>query len=401
MKINGTHRIKTLKNGKRVETGSYIIQFQTRFSHCKRLQLTTSVYPVTRNAATIIAEMKLMLKEMNRSAHSVERFMQMRDKKLKLFDVYEAWKQGTVHLLSGNESKMLLPELEQYRTSGVHTERVAKINKAWLATFHKKEFMSDSSRIADLPSIVQKALTYYSANKKHTMFNLARMFFLGFVRKHCGHSKQSVLYQAIQRLEPLKITRLKEHHPFESPRDVDALIEKINDKPRTSADKKQMYKDAIQMLAFHPFRPTEFFELKWERDTLTGHLRIKGTKTANAIRVVPMLLFPTHYKVSKLGTYRLTDKALNEVIEPTNILSRSRDFRRSWAIWAEKANIPRSRIIAYMGHAGKSITDLYQKRAITRAELDEDCKNLQTFIANERAISTQSKIASHYAPRTL
>ena len=399
MKIKGAHRITKLKNGKQVETGSYIIQFQTRFSHCKRLQLTTSVYPVTRNAATIIAEMKLMLKDMNRTA-DVERFIQMKNGTLKLCDVYESWKKGTVHLLAGNEGKLLLPEIEKYRVSGVHTASTSKVVKTWIVTFQKKQFMNESSKIADLPQIVQKAQTHYMLNKKHEMFNLSRSYFLGFVRKHCGHSTQSALYLSIQRVETLKITTRRLHHPFESPRDVDALIQKINDRPLTSARKKQLYSDAIQMLAFHPFRPTEFFELKWERDTLTSHLRIKGTKTAQSVRVVPMLLYPTLYKASKLGTYRLTDKALNEAIEPTGVLSRSRDFRRSWSIWAEKAHIPRSRILAYMGHKGRQMTDLYQQREITRAELDEDCKKLEAFIANERA-TTPPKILSRYAPRTL
>ena len=398
MTMKGVHRIRKLRNGKKVETGSYIIQFTTRFSHCKRLQLTTMIYPDTRNAATIIAEMKLMLKEMNRTA-DVERFIQLRDGKLKLCDVYEAWKSGKSHLLQGNEYKLLIPELEAYRTSGIHAASTASVAKAWFATFQKKQFMSDTSKIADLPQIVQKAQHHYTIRKKHEMFNLSRAYFLGFVKKHCGHSAQSTLYQSIQRVDILKITTRKLHRPFESPRDVDALIETVTSNNRITDAKKQMYSDAIQMLAFHPFRPTEFFQLNWERDTVTGHLRIKGTKTAQSVRVVPMLLFPTQYRASKLGAYRLTDKALNDVIVPTGILSRSRDFRRSWAIWAEKANIPRSHIIAYMGHKGRQMTDLYQTREITRAELDEDCKKLQTFIDNERA-TTPPKLLSHYAPAT-
>ena len=396
--MKGVHRIKKIKNGKKVETGSFIIQFTTRFPNCKRLQLTTSIYPFTRNAAGIISEMKMMLKEMNRVS-DVERFIKMKDGTLKLCDVYEAWKSGKSHLLQGNEYKLLIPELETYRTSGIHAAYTAEIAKAWLATFQKKQFMNENSKIADLPQIVQKAQTHYVLTKKHAMFNLSRIYFLGFVRKHCGHATQSALYQSIQRVETLKITARKPHRPFESPRDVDALIETIRSNNRITDEKKQMYSDAIQMLAFHAFRPTEFFQLKWERDTLTGHLRIKGTKTAQSVRVVPMLLFPTQYRASKLGSYRLTDKALNEAIEPTGVLSRSRDFRRSWSIWAEKAQIPRSRILAYMGHKGRQMTHLYQQREITRAELDEDCKKLQTFIDNERA-TTPLKILSHYAPAT-
>ena len=394
--MKGTHRIRKLKNGKRVETGSYILQFTTRFSHCKRLQLTTMIYPDTRNAATIIAEMKLMLKEMNRTS-DVERFIQMRDRKLKLCDVYEAWKSGKVHLLAGNEGKLLLPEIEKYRVSGVHAEYSANTAKGWLATFQKKQFMNENSKIADLPQIVQKAQTHYALNKKHVMFNMSRKYFLGFVRKHCGHSTQSALYQSIQNIETLKVTTRRLHHPFASPRDVDALVAKIKSNSWITDEKKNMYSDTIQMLAFHPFRPSEFFQLNWERDKETGHLRIKGTKTEQSVRVVPALYYSTHYQKKTLGTYRLTDKALNNVLAPTGTLSRSRDFRRSWAIWAEKAGIVRSHIISYLGHKGRQMTDLYQERAITRMELDEDCKKFETFIANERA-AVQPKLLSHYAP---
>ena len=285
--------------------------------------------------------------------------MQRRDGQLTLCDVYEAWKSGKSHLLQGNEFKLLISELEAYRTSGTHAASTAGIAKRWRATFQKKQFMSESSTIADLPQIVQKAQTHYALTKKYEMFNIGRNYFLGFVRTHCKHSPQSAPYQSIQRVELLQIARRTPHRPLESPRDVDALIAKINSNTRITDVKKRM-------LAFHPFRPTEFFQLKWERDKQTGHLRIKGTNTAQSVRVIPMLLYPTQYKASKLGSYRLTDKALNNAIEPTGILSRSRDFRRSWAIWAEKAHIPRSHIIAYTGHKGRQMTDLYQARAIIR-----------------------------------
>lgn len=85
--------------------------------------------------------------------------------------------------------------------------------------------------------------------------------------------------------------------------------------------------------------------------------------------------------------------------EKTGSQGKSRDCRRTWSNRAEKAHISRSHVIVYMGHKGRQQTDLYQTRAITRAELDEDCKKLQTFIDNERA-ATQPKLLSHYALAT-
>lgn len=396
--MKGAHRVTKLVNGRRVKTGSYILQISTRFPSCKRLQLSTSVYPESKNASAIIAEMKAMLKEMNRKG-DLDRFIQLRDKKVKLIDLYNAWKLGKEHLLYGNEGKPLLDELESYRVSGVHSPTTEIGTGRWIATFKKRGFLKSSHFISDLPQIVQQTQHYYRTKRQHQMYNLARQYFLGFLKKHCGHSAQSPLYLAVQRIEPLKTLPTKAHHPFESPSDVFELIKTIESQRWVSPHKKQLYTDALKMMVFHPFRPTEFLELKWEHDALTGHMRIKGTKTPQSVRVVPLLFKPSFYHKSHLGTYRLTDRALNKVLTKVGSLSRTRDCRRTWSIWAEKAGIERSHLLYYMGHKGREQTDTYQHRDLTRAEIDLDHKKLETWIQAQSLITRIPK-KPHDAPST-
>jgi len=394
--MKGTHRITKVVRGRRVKVGSYIIQITTRFPSCKRLQLTTSVYPETKNAPTVIQEMKLMLKEMNRNG-DVERFLQLKNGKLKLIDVYHAYKAGREHLLYGNEGKNLLAELMAYTESGIHAEYTTKTTKGWLATFKKYGLISDNHVVADLPKVVQGAYNYYKPRKKHDMFNLSRVYFLGFLKNHCQHSSQSPLYQAIQRIERLKVTVRKQHNPLSTPHDLFALIQQVLDDKNVPQERREWYAEAILMMTLHPFRPTEFFQLKWERDTLTGHLRIKGTKTIQSNRVVPSLVYPQHYRESRLNGFRLAEPRLNKILRKLKSPVRSRDFRRTYSIWAEKAGIERSHLLSYMGHVGRSQTDLYQRRALTRDELDTDLVKFRTFIENELKKAPAVK-QSHFAP---
>lgn len=107
-----------------------------------------------------------MLREMNRKGDS-DRFIQLRDKKVKLIDLYNAWKLGKEHLLYGNEGKGLLEELEAYRTSGIHSRYTETTTQRWLATFKKKGLLKDSHVVAELPQVVKSVQTYYSTKKKH------------------------------------------------------------------------------------------------------------------------------------------------------------------------------------------------------------------------------------------
>ncbi len=85
-------------------------------------------------------------------------------------------------------------------------------------------------------------------------------------------------------------------------------------------------------------RPSEF----WGDWGIEGNLvRVNGTKTENAERVVPLL-----YPVIKPS---LTYRQFNRRLEKLSLPVRARTGRKCFARWMNEAGIPRTRRRAYLG----------------------------------------------------
>jgi len=214
------------------------------------------------------------------------------------------------------------------------------------------------------------------------------------------HSVDSPLYVAVKKIEQLRVTKRKDHNPFSTPRDLREVIQTIEGYQYLTDERKRLYIDCIMSMCFHPFRPSEFLELKWERDRSTGHLKILGTKTAQSNRIAPLLFYPAKYHSGQngIGDYRLSHISLNRQLQRLGLSVRTRDFRRTYSVWCEKAGIERSHLMRYLGHAGKTTTDIYQRRAITREELDADATKLRSWIDQE-VNKEQGVSKKNWAPR--
>jgi integrase len=398
--MKGVHRNARIVDGKRTEYGCYRIQVTTRFSECKRLQLTTSIFPDTKDKDKILLGMKKMLKELSRTGDK-DRLIGLQNRSLKLIDVYTAWLDGRERLLVGNEGNNLLEELERYMKSGLHAEATIIRSRATIEAWKKYSLLNDKNLVRELPAILQKAYIYYGKHKKPDMFNNARQYFLGFIKSHLMHSTDSPIYSSVKKIEKLRVVKRKDHHPFSTPHDFLDVIRTIQSYKYLKIERKNLYIDCITSMCFHPFRPSEFLELKWEKDKGTEHLMIRGTKTQQSQRVVPLMYFPKIYYSGKngIGAYRLSNVSLNRQLERLGLKVRTRDFRRTYSIWAEKAGIERSHLIRYLGHAGKTTTDIYQMRALTKNELTIDAEKLTNWIRAE-LVKGQQKGGKNWVPRT-
>ena len=390
--IPGVHRI-TRKNaaqngvpgsGKRQETGSYIIQFKSTFKEIGRLQLTTQIYPETKNATSILVEMKTMLKEMNRDK-ALSQLLKLKNKEVKIYDMYRLWKVGKEHLIHGNEAKNLLKELSKH-INGTHYSKVTKVSwNTWLKTYINKGFITNDDVVSDLPRIIAVMRTYYANEKKATMYNRSRTMFMSFLTKHCKHSNESPTYQALANCKRLNEGVRQLHHPLETPVDLDDICEKIQARIHLDQNTKNIYCEVVRMMCLHPFRPTEFLDLKFSRDERTGHLNIEGTKTIRANRIVPSIIYPKYYNRSNKKLHKVTNAALSYVLRSCNIDQTPRDFRRTCLIWYENAQISRSHVQYYAGHAAKTMTDLYQGgRALSLSELNADKEKFETWLKDSR-----------------
>jgi len=117
-------------------------------------------------------------------------------------------------------------------------------------------------------------------------------------------------------------------------------------------------------------RPNEMWG-EWEIDHYA--VRIHGTKTKGADRVVPLvsvLLF--HPQVSYVVFRKALRTASDGQMTPY-------DLRRTYANWLEAAGIPRTRRRLYLGHGASDVTDLYEAHEV-RAFLAADAEKLRAFL---------------------
>ena len=123
-------------------------------------------------------------------------------------------------------------------------------------------------------------------------------------------------------------------------------------------------------LAGHPSPIADHHSIGERRQ---GNLvRVNGTKTENAERVVPLL-----YPVTKPS---LTYRQFNRRLEKLNLPVRARTGRKCFARWMNEAGIPRTRRRAYLGHATREdVTDRYEGYS-PEAYLEEDRQRLRDFI---------------------
>ncbi len=101
-------------------------------------------------------------------------------------------------------------------------------------------------------------------------------------------------------------------------------------------------------------------------------VRIGGTKTASAVRVIPLI-----HPISKPGlTYRQFNRRMEKLESP----ARARMGRKCFARWMNESGVPRTRRRAYLGHAAREdVTDVHEGYSPTRY-LAEDRKRLRAFI---------------------
>jgi integrase len=202
--------------------------------------------------------------------------------------------------------------------------------------------------------------------------------FISVLKNHLGYDDDSMILKQVKRIPLVEIRHRREHNPLGSVHDLIALGNRINTSGRWNR-RVVDYKSWIYFMVFSGMRPTEFERGLWERDKKTGHLRIKGTKTVNAVRVIPNMMW-LKPEVRRLASLQMR---LINLDPPTDV--RCRDFRRTAAIWWEKSGVQRSRYSYYLGHGAKDITGLYERRVPTEDELNEDRKRLLNWVETQRA----------------
>jgi integrase len=121
-------------------------------------------------------------------------------------------------------------------------------------------------------------------------------------------------------------------------------------------------------------RPEEMFEEHgnaWSVDEIG--IRIHGTKSPAADRVVPRIGILVKPDTGRLAFYRALRTANGKTVAPY-------DLRRTYAQWLDLARIPQLRQDYYMAHGPKDLNALYKRTREVSAALHEDAAALGRLV---------------------
>ncbi len=216
-----------------------------------------------------------------------------------------------------------------------------------------------AATLDDLPALLR---TYRDKARGSRSFNIARATVLSFLKDQVG--KRDERYLRVQYDIPALPHRAK-HTIGLSPDDARSVAEEL----------EPLVARIWWSLCVTGMRPSEFWG-DWE---IEGNVvRINGTKTMNAERLIPLL-----YPVVKPA---LTYRQFNRRLEKLSASVRARAGRKCFARWMNEAGIPRTRRRAYLGHATREdVTDRYEGYSPERY-FDEDRRRLRNFIGSSPSL---------------
>ena len=339
-----------------------------------RLFKTTGVFPSQRNAATIVAEMKLMIKELI-SQRDAPTLKKIQDNKLSLASAYKKWKSGRIHLAEGFEDHRVLKLWREYYERGSHAKSTTANRLGVISSLVKKQLLTEQTIVNELPECLQRIRDHYESTKQASTFNTIRTEICAFLTKKLRMERDSLFVRDVMQIGPLKQGKQREHHPFFSPAECSEFLSNLSKRPTAHL---RLYESSVVFMCLHGLRPDEFASRKFDIDPKTTHLRVRGTKNPNATRIVPLMAQFRETKMPKIGT-------LNSMFERMGSDVRCRDFRRTYSIWCEQAGIPASRVQSYMGHGDRTVTQTYQRNVPRLATLSEDHARLQGWLRTELA----------------
>lgn len=204
--------------------------------------------------------------------------------------------------------------------------------------------------VADLPSILEAYRDYCEATEHHRMFNAARSTVQAFLRDTVKRSHP--LYGAVLDL-PLLPEAPRPGRPLEAEEVVPWLA-------RVERVLGPNHAQAFRGMMLTGMRLAEFWgawELESDRVKIRSAKRLHGTPVVwRAVpRLAEMIAPPTMTLTAFADDW--SEKKLGE-------FHGAYDARRTFSHACEAVGIPRSRIMAYLGHGIGSVTDLYLRHEV-------------------------------------
>ena len=227
------------------------------------------------------------------------------------------------------------------------------------STFKRLLELRPDATLADLPKMMQRYREECRQREVSVMFTRSKAMVQSFVRSTLG--KQHRLYLDITAL-PLLPNNHMTVRRAQRPETMAVLLAKL---PEPHC--RMAWSMAVTGLG-----PKEYWG-RWSTQQGPGRVHIQGTKRKARVRDVPLWApgLPVQPTRSRGRFTTIWNDALDNQLGIY-------DLRRSFAVWMEDAEIPRSRRKLYLGHAAGDVTSLYETRDL-RAWLEEDAERLRRF----------------------
>lgn len=379
-KVPSLYRHRSKVNGATRPVGSYTIDIRTKT--VGRIFKSTGIFPSNKHAVDLLQEIRFMIKDLDISRDEI-RLGRIKHGTVRLLDALVAYKTGCDSAAEAHGHKLLGPTMRTWLSSYSVSQYTIRQYTSYIERFERMGVITPRTVVRDVPEIVRALRKKFNQESKAIYFRSLRTMFISFLKGGLGYDDDSLLLKGVMRVPRVPVRFRREHHPLRTIHDLIALGDRINTNGRWK-NRKVDYREWIYFMVFTGLRPTEFERGLWEIDSKTGHLLIRGTKTINARRIIPMIAFlePRSRRLANL------QMRLINLDPPTPV--RSRDFRRTAAIWFEEAGIPRSRYSYYLGHGARDVTALYEQRTPSKEELDSDRERFIRFITVAKESHSQA-----------
>ena len=374
-------RAKKKVNGKWQPAGSYLVDIVTKT--VGRIVKASGVFPYTKNSADTYDQIKVMLKDLDTQRDEV-RLTQIKFGKVRLLDALGAYRAGRIYAAEAYAGDKLLPAMVKWLKTYSASTYTTTTFTHYVNRLLRLGLLTPATEVRQLPDIARNLRTKFNREAKAVYFRAIRQMLISFLKDGLGYDNDSFLLKEVKKVPLVPVRSRREHNPLGNLAELIELAGRVNSSGRWG-NRGVDYASWIVFMALTGLRPTEFERGAWERDAKTGHVRIKGTKTINANRVVPNVVW---LKAEPRRLANLQMRLIN--LDPPTAV-RCRDFRRTAALFYEAAGVPRYRYSYYLGHGARDITGLYEKRTPTQADLDMDCEKFRAWMLDQRTNKPQTR----------
>lgn len=280
-------------------------------------------------------------------------------------DLWEARTRGD-DLPTGDEARNLERSAEHWLTN-------SDLTKGTVADYRRvlTPFYSAHAVLGDLPEKLRRDRERAIHNGKRRTFNIRRSACLSMLAYYVDD--QHKLYRAVRRVEALHVN-VRPRNP--------QTVEQV----RAIAQQMGANAEILWAICLTGMRQREFWKRPWkdkgDRIYVPG---VKGKHGTTLPREVPKVYPIAQPRVGYSRFYhhlgKLTDGTVNV-----------HDLRATYMTWLEEIGVPRIRRRIYVGHQVKDVSELYERRDVSKF-LGEDAERLRTFIGAPPAMGQGLKLA--------